>query len=171
MKKIVNIKSLLAVVVGLTLASCDQDVSVPDIPRENSSAAIVKEETVSVQEGNTFSFTIEQEALVEERFDGQEFFDVVSGQIGIRVIGGTATLDEDFSFNIPKIFDVSPFLLQDGYYYGYNASVDLEHIVNNVITIINDGQTEGTETIELQFFPVGIGSVVINDTLIVEIND
>ncbi len=171
MKKIVYIRSLFIAILAIAITSCDQDVSVPDIPRENSSAAIVKEESVTVQEGNTFSFTIEQEALVEERFDGQEFFTDVSGQIGIRVIGGTATLDEDFSFNIPKIFDVSPFLLQDGYYYGYDASVNLEHVVNNVITIINDGQNEGTETIELQFFPVGIGSVVINDTLTVEITD
>ena len=62
-------------------------------------------------------------------------------------------------------------MLQDGYYYGYDASIALEHIVNDVITIIDDGNSEGTETIELQFFPVGIAGVIFNDTLTVEIID
>lgn len=156
---------------GLTFTSCDQDQSIEDIPRENTSPAIIKEDNITVTEGNDTVFTIEQESLVEEKFDAQEFFTWVSGQIGIRVIGGTATQGVDYQFNVPTIQQVSFFLHQDGYYYGYDASVNLEHIVNNLITTVNDGVTEGEETIELQFFPVGLAGVIINDTLTVTITD
>lgn len=170
MKKIIY-KTLSVTLLGLGLTSCDQDDSVPNIPRDNSSSAIIVEESITISEGDSFSFTIEQESLVEEKFDGQEFFTDVSGQLGVRVIGGTATLDEDFTFTIPTVQDISPFLLQDGYYYGYDASVDLEHIVSDIITTVDDGISEGTETIELQFFPVGIGGVIFNDTLMINITD
>lgn len=172
-KKMKNLiyKTLSIVILGLGLTSCDQDDSVPDIPRANSSTAIIVEESITINEGNPFSFTIVQENLVEEKFDDLEFGESVSGQLGIRVIGGSATQGDDFTFNIPTIQEVTPFLLQGGYYYGYDASVSLEHIVNDIITIIDDGKAEGTETIELQFFPVGISGVIFNDILIVEITD
>ena len=164
-------KTLSIVLFGIILTSCDQDDSVADIPRENSSEAIISEEVITVKEGDIFSFTIIQENLVEEKFDGLEFFSDVSGQLGVRVTGGSATQGSDFTINIPEIKEVSPFLLQDGYYYGYDASIELEHIVTDIITIIDDEITEGTETIELQFFPVGIGAVIFNDTLVVNITD
>lgn len=171
MKKLTYIKALSALFLGLTLASCDQDVSVPDIPRDNSTLAVISEDGINVREGQNTSFTIVQENLIDVKFDGKEFFDNVSGQIGIRVIGGTAVEGEDFRFNIPTIQQVSPFLLQDGYYLGYDASVNLVNVANNVITAIADGEAEGSETIILQFFPAGIGGVVIDDTLTVRITD
>lgn len=171
MKKITYLRILSIAFFGFALVSCDQDQSVPDIVRENSTSATIKESTVTVSEGDSPSFTIIQEGLVEEKFDGQEFFSDVSGQIGIRVIGGTATEGIDYQFNVPTIQEVSFFLHQDGRYYGYDASINLEHIVNNLITINNDGVTEGEETIELQFFPVGLAGVIINDTLTITIND
>ena len=171
MKKIIYIKTLTVLLASMTLISCDQDVSIPDIPRFNSTTAEVIEESIVVSEGNSTVFTIQQEDLIEEKIDAQEFFDYVSGQIGIRVIGGTATPGVDYIFNIPTIQNVSPFLLQDGYYYGYDASVSLQEVVNGVITIVNDGVSESNETIELEFFPVGLASVVINDTMIITITD
>ncbi|CAL2102668.1 lipoprotein precursor [Tenacibaculum sp. 190130A14a] len=171
MKKSIYIKLFSILFLGLMFTSCDQDQDLEEIPRENSSKAVIKEASVTVTEGNSPSFTIVQENLVEERFDAQEFFAWVSGQIGVRVVGGTAIEGQDFVFNVPTIHQVSVFLLQDGYYYGYDASVNLEHVVNNLITIVDDGNAEGEETIELQFFPVGLAGVLINDTLTVTIND
>ncbi|WP_299836278.1 hypothetical protein [uncultured Tenacibaculum sp.] len=171
MKLVKHIKILGLAFVMLGAVSCDQDVDLPNIPRDNSTLAIIEEDVITLNEGDPLSFTIVQENLIEVKFDGKEFFDDVSGQLGIRVIGGTAVEGEDYTFNIPTIQDVSPFLVQDGYYYGYDASISLEHVVNNIITIINDGVTEGVETIELQFFPVGIGGVIFNDTLEIEIMD
>lgn len=171
MKKITYLRILSIALFGFTFVSCDQDQSVPDIVRENTTSATIKENTIAVSEGDSPSFTIVQQELVEEKFDAQEFFAWVSGQIGIRVIGGTATEGVDYQFNVPTIQQVSFFLHQDGRYYGYDASVSLEHVVNNLITINNDGVTEGEETIELQFFPVGLAGVIINDTLTITIND
>ena len=168
MKKLIY-TTLSVLILGIT--SCDHDESIPDIPRFNSSTAIISEDSITVNEGSSFSFTIVQENLVDPYFDGLEFWDDVSGQLGVRVVGGTATQGVDFDFNIPSIPQVSPFLLQDGYYYGYDASISLEHIVDDIITIVDDGLSEGTETIELQFFPVGIGSVIFDDTLTVVIVD
>ena len=171
MNKLIINKVFTAALLVFLFTSCDQDQSIPDIARENTTSATIKEDEITVTEGNSPSFTIVQEDLIDPKFDYQEFFDTVSGQIGIRVIGGTAKEGEDFTFNIPTIQQVSSFLLQDGYYYGYDASVSLEHNVSNTITIINDSQTEGVETIKLQFFPVGLAGVIINDTLTISIND
>ncbi len=171
MKKLTYIKALVILLLGIITTSCDQDESVPDIPRYNSTKAEIKEKNITITEGDNLSFTIVQDDLIEEKLDAQEFYDFVSGQIGVRVIGGTATEGLDYTFNIPTIHDVSFFLLQDGYYYGYDASVSLENIVDNIITIKNDSITEGSETIELEFFPVGIASVIINDKLTITIND
>lgn len=156
---------------GLLFTSCDQDVNVPDIERDNSTSAIVKEEAITVSEGSSPSFTIVQESLIEPKFDALELGGFRSGQIGVRVTGGTATEGVDYTFNIPTIPNVSPFLLQDGRYYDYDASVSLEHVVNNIINIVSDTTAEGAETIELQFFPVGLAGVIINDTLTITIND
>lgn len=175
MKEMKNIKYriALAILVGFTvsLSSCDQDVTVPDIPRDNSTTAIVVEDGITVSEGEDPTFTIQQEALIEAVFDEGEAFYEVSGQIGIRVTGGTAVEGEDYMFNIITIQDFSPFLLQDGYYYEYDATTSLANTVSGIITIIDDGNNEGSETIELQFFPAGLGGVVIDDTITITIND
>ncbi len=175
MKEMKNFKYSIAlaivVCISVSLTSCDQDESVPNIPRENSTAAIVVEDAITVNEGGDPEFTIRQENLIDEIFDEGEAFYEVSGQIGIRVVGGTAVEGEDYQFNLITILDFSPFLLQDGYYYEYDASVSLDNTVNGIITVIDDGISEGAETIELQFFPAGLGGVVIDDTLTITIND
>ncbi len=175
MKEMKNIKYriALAILVGVSvsLTSCDQDESVPDIPRDNSTSAVVLEESIAVSEGGDPTFTIQQESLIQEVFDEGEAFYEVSGQIGIRVTGGTAVEGVDYTFNLITIQQFSPFLLQDGYYYEYDASLTLDNIVNGIITVIDDGVSEGSETIELQFFPAGLGGVVIDDTMTITIND
>lgn len=85
--------------------------------------------------------------------------------------GGTATEGKDDSFNILSIPEVTTSLLQNEYYYGYDTIVNLEYIVNNIITITNNGVTERDETIELQFSHVGLADVIIDDTLTITIND
>lgn len=175
MKEMKNFKYRVAlaimVCIAVSLTSCDQDENVPNIPRENSTTAIVVEDAITVNEGGDPEFTIRQENLIDEIFDEAEAFYEVSGQIGIRVIGGTAVEGEDYEFNIITILDFSPFLLQDGYYYEYDASASLENTVNGIITVFDDGENEGSETIELQFFPAGLGGVVIDDTITITIND
>lgn len=171
MNKSIYIKALVITAFGFFFTSCDQDQSVPDIPRDNSTPATVKESSITVTEGGNASFTIVQEELIEPKEDDLELGGFRSGQIGVRVIGGTATEGVDYTFNIDLIPDVSSFLFQGGRYYDYDASVSLEHVVNNILTIVSDGTTEGAETIELQFFPVGLGAVVIDDTLTITIND
>ncbi|MFD0964887.1 hypothetical protein [Pseudofulvibacter geojedonensis] len=167
-----NLRKFLAVLtVAFLVVSCDQDESIPNIPRDNSTNATIQEDNVTVSEGGSPSITVVQEGLVEEKFDALELGTFVSGQIGIRVIGGTAVQGEDFDFTIPTVPQVSYFLQQGGYYYGYDASVNLQNTLSNFISITNDGVTEGPETIELALFPVGIGAVVINDTVTITIND
>jgi hypothetical protein len=161
--------AIMCVMVMIT--SCDQDDSVPDIPRENSTSATVVEESITVSEGGDPTFTIQQEGLIEARFDEAEAFYEVSGQVGIRVVGGTAVEGVDYDFTIITIQDFSPFLLQDGYYYEYDATTSLTNNVSGIITVYSDGVSEGSETIELQFFPVGLGSIIIDDTLTITIND
>ena len=169
-----NLKYRIApflVIALMIVSSCDQDVSVPDLPRFNSTSAVVVEESVSINEGDDPEFTIKQEELIENIWDDAEAWDEVSGQIGIRIIGGTATEGEDYEFNLDLIPDFSPYLLQSGYYYQYDASISLDNLVNGIITVFDDGNSEGAETIVLEFFPCGIGSVVINDRLTITIND
>ncbi len=172
--KTLNNKKILSAIFAFALifTSCDQDVSVEDIERFNSTNAVVEESSITVKEGNDASFTIVQENLIERKIDAQELYAWVSGQIGIRIVGGTATEGVDYSFNLDPIYpNVSIYLLQDGYYYPYDATQSLKHVVSNILTINNDGITEGEETIELQFFPVGLAGVIINDTLTIKIND
>lgn len=156
---------------GLVLIACDQDDSVPNIPRENSTLAVVTQENITVAEGDDPTFTIVQESLIEPKIDDLELGGFRSGQIGIRVVGGTAVEGEDYTFNLLLISEESPFLLQDGYYYDYDASVSLSHTVSGIIDVIADGNSEGNETIELQFFPAGLAAVVINDTMTITITD
>ena len=158
-------------IIMMFITSCDQDVSVPKAERFNSTNALVVEESITVSEGGDPSFTIQQEGLIDNIFDEAEAFYEVSGQIGIRVVGGTAIEGEDYEFNLFLISDFSPYLLQGGYYYEYDASLSLDNLVNGIINVIDDGESEGAETIELEFFPCGIGSVVINDRLTININD
>jgi hypothetical protein len=155
----------------MIFTSCDQEVDIPNIERFNSTEATVIEETITVSEGGDPTFTIKQVKLIDQIFDDGEAFYEVSGQIGIRITGGTATEGEDYDFNIITIQDFSPFLFQDGYYFEYDASVSLENVVSGIISVLDDGISEGSETIELQFFPAGIGSVVLDDRLTITIND
>lgn len=171
MKKRTYIQAIAIMLLGIFITSCDQDESVPSPDRENATLADVTEDNVTVNEGDNWSFTIRQDNLIDETIDSQELWAWVSGQIGVRVIGGTATEGVDYTFNIPSVYDISIYLLQDGYYYDYDASVSIDNIVNDIITINNDGIVEGEETIELQFFPVGLGQVIIDDTLTITIND
>ena len=171
MKNLKYIKSISLVILGVLFMACDQDESVPNVPRANSTLAVVTEENITVAEGNDPSFTIVQESLIEPKIDDLELGGFRSGQIGIRVIGGTAVEGEDYNFNILKISDESPFLLQDGYYYDYDASVSLSHVVSGILDIVDDGVAEGSETIILQFFPAGLAAVVINDTITITITD
>lgn len=171
MKKIKFIQAIAILLLSIVITSCDQDESVPAPTRENSTLAEVVEDEIVLNEGGSTSFTIRQENLIDETIDSQELWAWVSGQIGVRVVGGTAVEGEDYTFNIPSVYDVSIYLLQDGYYYDYDASVSLDNMVNSIITVNNDAIVEGEETIELQFFPVGLGQVIINDTLTIRIND
>lgn len=161
----------LIMISGMMTTSCDQDVSVPDLPRFNSTEAEVVEESITISEGDDPIFTIRQDELIDNIWDDAEAFYEVSGQIGIRVIGGTAVEGEDYEFNLILISDFSPYLLQSGYYFEYDASLSLDNIVSGIINVFDDGDDEGAETIELEFFPCGIGSVVINDRLTITIND
>ena len=164
--------AMAAMICGLVLnTSCDQDDSVPNIARENSIGAQVVEESITVSEGGDPMFTIRQDNLVQPVFDEAEAFYEVSGQIGIRVAGGTAEEGVDYEFNIITVQDFSPFLLQDGYYYEYDASISLENVVNGIINVIDDGVSEGAETIQLELFPVALGGILIDDTLTITIND
>ena len=161
--------------IGLA-TSCDQEeVSVPNVPRENSTAAEIVEQSISVVRGNDPTFTIRQNELVEPFIDEAEAYwykgEATSGQLGIRVIGGTAVEGEDYEFIIDLIEDFSPFLLQEGYYYEYDAGTSLENTVSGIINVFDDGVSGGTKTIELQFFPVGIASILIDDTMTITITD
>ncbi len=175
MKNTVYVKLLLIAIFSLSIVSCDQDDSIEYTDPENFTQAEVTEETITVSEGEDISFTISQEELVVPKVDFWEAywagFDEVSGQVGIRVVGGTATEGVDYTINLWTIQDFSPFLLQDGYYYGYDASTELTHVVSNIIDVVEDGEAEGPETIELQLFPVALGYVIIDDTITITITD
>ncbi len=174
MKNIYYPKLLLLSLLFLVFVSCDQDDSVPNTPLENTTKAEIVEESITISEGEVPSFNLIQEGLVENVVDPWEaifVFPEVSGQIGVRVVGGTAIEGEDYDFNLFTIQDFSPFLLQDGYYYGYDASTSLEHNISDIIDIIDDGIAEGSETIELQFYPIALGYIIIDDTITITITD
>ena len=170
MKKSINSK-ILIVLIGFLYFTCDQDDTVGNIPRENATVAEIVENSISINESEDASFTLLQEKLITPKYDDWEAFDDVSGQIGIRVIGGTAIQGEDYDINLSTIQDFSPFLLQDGYYYSYDASVGLEHTISGIIDVADDGISEGSETIELQFFPVALGFIIIDDKITITITD
>ena len=174
MKNIYYPKLLLLSFLFLAFVSCDQDDSVPNMPLENTTKAEIVEESITISEGEVPSFSLIQEGLVENVVDPWEaifVFPEVSGQIGVRVVGGTATEGEDYNFNLFTIQYFSPFLFQDGYYYGYDASTSLEHNISGIIDIIDDGIAEGSETIELQFYPIALGYIIIDDTITITITD
>ncbi|TCK68563.1 hypothetical protein DFQ05_0071 [Winogradskyella wandonensis] len=174
MKNIYYSKLIVCLLFGFVFISCDQDDSLEDTPLENTTKAEIVEESITVSEGEIPTFNLIQEDLVQNVVDNWEaifVFPEVSGQVGVRVVGGTATEGEDYTFNLFTIQDFSPFLLQDGYYLGYDASTSLEHNISGIIDIIDDGIAEGTETIELQFYPIALGYIIIDDTLTININD
>ncbi|WP_345276780.1 hypothetical protein [Litoribaculum gwangyangense] len=187
MKNLIQTKYILALVFGMVLLSCDQDDSIPNTPLANTTLAEVVEDNITVTEGSDVTFTILQQNLIEGKSDFWEgsyvYDDPISGQLGMRITGGTATEGEDFvlnnydwdndtgNYNFMFIQDFSPFLLQDGYIYNYDATTSLQNLITDFITIIDDGISEGAETIEFQLYPVALGFIIIDDSFTITIND
>lgn len=180
-------KILLLSLFTLVIISCDEDDNMTNIEVENFTDAELAEDAITVSEGNQAEFTVVQEKLVEGKIDEWEgifvYNEPISGQIGMRVVGGTATEGEDYTFNnydwgtgagnyyFMTIQDFSPFLFQEGYIYTYDASTNLQNTITDFLTIIDDGVSEGEETIEIQLFPVALGYININETITFTITD
>lgn len=189
MKKILNIKTLLLSLCALIIVSCGDDEVIFDSQTEipNFTNTEVAQNAITVSEGNQAEFVVVQEDLIQGKIDNWEgifvYNEPISGQIGLRVVGGTATEGVDYAFNnynwstgtgnyyFMTIQDFSPFLLQDGYIYTYDASTSVQNTISNFLNIINDGVTEGEETIEIELFPVALGYIIIDDTLTITITD
>lgn len=179
MKKMKYIQIFMFLLVIVVFSSCDQDESVPQPPRENSTTAIIKESTISLVEGDSTSVTVSMNKTIKEYNDWGEAYYPISGQMGVRVVGGTATEGEDFEIGSFAIFDpdgdyevgFSPYLIQDGYYLEFDATTDLEILIENIIYTNEDDVTEGPETVVLQFYPVGLGQILIDDTVTITITD
>lgn len=187
MKIFLNTKILILCLSSLVIVSCTQNDDINYTEPENFTNAKVADNEITFSETEQVTFNVVQEKLVEGKIDNWEgifvYDEPISGQIGMRVTGGTATEGVDYIFNnynwdtdegnyyFMKVQDFSPFLLQDGYIYTYDASTNLENTISDFITIINDGVAEGPETIEIKLFPVALGYIKINDTLTITIND
>lgn len=187
MKKLLNIKALLLSLCTLVMISCEQDEVIFDTEIGNFTNAKAAQSAITISEGNQAEFIVVQEDLVQGKIDEWEgiyvYDEPISGQIGLRVVGGTATEGVDYTFNnynwgtgegnyyFMTIQDFSPFLFQEGYIYTYDASTNVQNTITDFLNIIDDGVTEGEETIEIQLFPVALGYININETITITITD
>ena len=184
-------KNLLAIMAFATIAaSCDHDETVPRAPK-----AIVKltEETVTVSESGgsnpTLTFTQDIPTIPQADHEytswyGAPYPEKRGVEMRVEITGGTAKIGEDFEWTptVP-VDDVGGTTVNavgfgywggDGLYYWLPPDeTALEHTVNlsSMITVINDGISEGKETIELRFYPAGQGLAAIDDTLTITIED
>lgn len=182
-----NIRNLIAILsLAVITVSCDQDETVPRAPK-----AIVEleEETVTVSESGTddpdltFRQDIPTIPQVDDQYTswwGAPYPTERGVEMRVEIVGGTATEGVDYEWAVTAPFgstveDVGfEYWGGNGLYYWLPPDATaLENIMklSSMIVITNDGVTEGDETIELRFYPVGMGLATIDDTLTITITD
>lgn len=158
MKKIYKSLALsLLTVSGLLITSCNDDET---LTREGKPTVTLTENTIQAYEGFgsylEFDFTYDLKEVAEIR---------------IEVVGGTATEGDDYTFNIPTIESAGGGYYGGEGYFGRLSAYSQKAFLLNYIRIINDGVSDPNETIELKITSVANGTILIDETATVVINE
>jgi len=145
------------VVASLFTVSCNEDET---LDRKGKPNLTLENKSISIDETQGASMTFNFDFAIKDASD-----------LRIEVIGGTAEEGVDYTFNLSTMFNAGGGFYGGEGYYAQLPGYQTQYTLSNFISTVDDGVTEGNETIELRLFSSVKAGAIIDETFTINIGD